>query len=209
MADEGNNQDLGPDSLVEALAPGGGQPPPTVVLTGFLGESPDAGTRRLYLDASLRHYVDIPAEAILRSERSEAEGSPFGSTTTLWVRAGTPLHKTVVNSQHVQAEFLQGPIAGAAVTPGPAGGAATGAMPGLPTDIPRQPRAPLPSDIGCVPTAWCHMTLAGPLCFGHAGLQAGIRPQVAMPTFMCPSQYYCRPTDQACPSQFYCTEIQC
>src|SRR5690349_17307628 len=43
-------------------------PPETRMLTGWLGDAAEEGYRRLYTNAELSAYVDIPADAILYSE---------------------------------------------------------------------------------------------------------------------------------------------
>ena len=43
-------------------------PQETRMLTGWFGESGEEGCRRLYTDAELSSYIDIPDDAILHSE---------------------------------------------------------------------------------------------------------------------------------------------
>ena len=47
-------------SFVSKLVTDPKQPPNTLLLTGFLGASSEDGHRRLYFDAQLADYVEIP-----------------------------------------------------------------------------------------------------------------------------------------------------
>jgi hypothetical protein len=167
MADRGKQQrkpDLSPDELTERLVSDPSQPPDSTVLTGFLGESSLDGHRRLYLDATLKSYVDIPEEDIVHRTQTGAEESPLGPSSTLWVRRGAQLQQTVVSSRQVQADFLQGDITGGLAAQGPGGGPAP-PQPGL---WPRQTWGfecdpwPRPSAVTC--SQWCSFTERGPRC---------------------------------------------
>ena len=55
-------------------------PQETRMLTGWFGESGEEGYRRLYTDAELSSYIDIPDDAILYTEPlRDAQPSDFGA----------------------------------------------------------------------------------------------------------------------------------
>lgn len=60
-------------------------PPQTRLLTGWLGDAAEPGFRRLYGDAELSSWVDLPADAILYSEAIR-DCQPAGGVF-VWVRA--------------------------------------------------------------------------------------------------------------------------
>ena len=70
------------------------EPPDAIVLTGFLGASGRTGYRRLYLDATLKDYVEIPNGDVRHLEWVGAERSVFGRKATLWIRRGAALEYT-------------------------------------------------------------------------------------------------------------------
>ena len=95
-----------PHPLVEALVPDPSKPPErTTKMFGFPGSSPREGSTRLWLDADLTSYADIPDEAILYSRTL-----PDDEGTVLWVRASAPISYESVSSHEAQAEFLTGAI---------------------------------------------------------------------------------------------------
>ena len=70
------------------------KPPDAVVLTGFLGGSGRAGYRRLYLDVTLKDYVEIPDDEVRHLEWVGAEQSVFGRKASLWIRRSAALEYT-------------------------------------------------------------------------------------------------------------------
>lgn len=70
------------------------EPPDAVVLSGFLGASGRAGYRRLYLEATLKDYVEIPDGDVRHFEWVGGEQSIFGRKATLWIRRGAQLEYT-------------------------------------------------------------------------------------------------------------------
>lgn len=70
------------------------EPPDAIVLTGFLGASGRTGYRRLYLDVTLKDYVEIPSDDVRHLEWVGAERSVFGRKATLWIRRGAALEYT-------------------------------------------------------------------------------------------------------------------
>jgi hypothetical protein len=104
--------------LVEALASDPSKPPERATkLFGFPGPAADADTTRLWLDAELTTYVDVPNDAIIHSQTLENDKG-----TILWVDPAAKLTYSSTQSHEVQAEFLGGSIAernlGAASPPG-------------------------------------------------------------------------------------------
>jgi hypothetical protein len=109
--------------LVQALNPDPAQPPQrSIVLTGLPGPSPAAGETRLWLDAGLTSYVDVPDESILHSQTLPNEGG-----TVLWVAVDAKLSFGSVTSHATQAEFLAGDVASGRL----AGAAAEAAVPSM------------------------------------------------------------------------------
>ncbi len=82
----------------EGLPSESSEPPDAIVLTGFLGASGRTGYRRLYLDATLKDYVEIPSEDVRHLEWVGAERSIFGRKATLWIRRGAALEYTTGES---------------------------------------------------------------------------------------------------------------
>jgi hypothetical protein len=75
-------------------------------LFGYPGPAAAAKSTRLWLDADLRSYVDIPDAAILHWQTLDADRG-----TILWVDPQAPLTYSTTGSQEVQADFLGGAIA--------------------------------------------------------------------------------------------------
>jgi hypothetical protein len=74
-----------------------------------LGESTDADSVRLFLDAQFQTYYEIPREAILRRTRVPAERSPLGvDCSAVVVRRGTELVVHRAETRRVEDEFLAG-----------------------------------------------------------------------------------------------------
>ncbi|MGO9781823.1 MAG: hypothetical protein ACLPKE_36245 [Streptosporangiaceae bacterium] len=102
-------RDLNEDPLVAALVPDPAQlPVNAAVLRGFIGKSLDEGSWRLYLDAELTEYVEIPKAEILY-----ARELPDGGGTAVWVPGTLRLDRVRVAATQIQAEFLSGAIAAA------------------------------------------------------------------------------------------------
>src|SRR5690349_17342997 len=104
----GGGKDIPHHPLVEALASDPNQPPEQATkLFGFPGPAADAKSTRLWLDADLTSYVDVPDDAIVHSQTLENDQG-----TILWVEPSATLTHSTTRSQEVQAEFLGGSIAG-------------------------------------------------------------------------------------------------
>jgi hypothetical protein len=99
-------------------------PPETRMLTGWLGDAADEGYRRLYTDAELTAYVDIPADAILYTEPIR-DVQPSGGVF-VWIKRDAAL-KPGGSASSRAARFLQGQVqqdfaSGGGGAPGSAGG---------------------------------------------------------------------------------------
>jgi hypothetical protein len=106
-------------------------PPETLMLTGFLGASSEDGHTRLYFDAGLGSYVEIPNDAILHTEPAGDEGL---SASYVWIKRDAVLIYGPASSQRPKGTFLEGPIMQQHL--GAAGPAAAAAQP-MPGGNPR------------------------------------------------------------------------
>jgi len=82
-------------------------PPDAVMLTGFVGASSEKGCTRLYFDANLSNYVDIPNDAILHTQKVGAESGLGGSY--VWVKRDAELIYGSATARP-KGKFLEGPI---------------------------------------------------------------------------------------------------
>jgi hypothetical protein len=98
------------DPLIEGLVPDPGQLEPLTLLFGYLGKSSREGYWRLYLNVRLSEYVEFSESDVHHAQPLSPEESSLGGTR-VWVKQGTRLQHTRVDSREVQAEFLQGDIA--------------------------------------------------------------------------------------------------
>lgn len=163
------------DPLVTALVPEGKEEPPNAtVLHGYLGQSATKKCWRLYLDASLGSYTEVPEADILHHQHVADEGG-----TLIWVPSSLELKVTKVSSATVQAEFLSGVIAAGRMKPvagsnvGFRGGAvASVGCPSILNNCTSQilacPSDGCPTWSNCPPppteTGWCKPSEFAPLC---------------------------------------------
>jgi hypothetical protein len=116
-----------PHPMVQDMNPDPAKPPQqTVKLFGLPGSSSSADHTRLWLDADLTSYVDVPDVAILHSNTL-----PDDAGTVLWVAADAKLSHGSVSSHETQAGFLAGSITATHLpeAAGAAAGMATGPVP--------------------------------------------------------------------------------
>ena len=162
--------------LVDALNPDPSQPPRrTYKLWGLPGASPSTDHTRLWLDAELTSFVDVPNDAIAYSKTLDDDAG-----TILWVDADAPVTFGSVSQQASLSKFLTGQIASAHLA-----GSATGAP-----VTSEAAAAALPSNLPCQPIQ------TGPIC---PTLQLGCRESLGA----CPSIHVpCPPphTEAGCPS---------
>jgi hypothetical protein len=101
--------DLSPDEIVRGLQHEGGGPQDVSVLCGFLGESDAPGYHRLFTDPALKHWVDIPDDAIRYRHRVPDEQDGYGGRSVVWVANGAVLVRGAVTIAGAEADFLIGP----------------------------------------------------------------------------------------------------
>jgi hypothetical protein len=82
-------------------------------LTGFVGNSPDADSIRIYGDISLSAYSQVKADDIIYQQSLTAESSPLGGSI-IWVKADAKI-ATGNDSYHYDAQnnYFKGDIANA------------------------------------------------------------------------------------------------
>jgi hypothetical protein len=125
--------DIEPHPLVEALASDPSKPPTRATrLAGLPGRAADDTAVRLWLDADLTSFVDVPKDAIRHSQKL-----PDDQGTILWVDPEATLSYSSVQAHDVQASFLSGAISQQYL----AGAAAGAPVPG--------PAPPAPQTIAC------------------------------------------------------------
>ncbi len=141
------------DNFVSKVVTDPNNVPDTLLLSGYMGASSLPNHTRLYFDAQLSSYVEIPDDAILHTQDQPAESSPLGGSF-VWIKKDAILtHKT--GADKTKAKFLEGPIvqqfaAAAAPAAQPQGITIPGCQPSL---IPAVCPTHTPA---CVPTTPAH-----------------------------------------------------
>lgn len=103
-------------AFVAALIKDPADIPDLMMLVGYPGASAEEGHTRLYQNAELSHYYDIPDEAILHRTPAGAEADPL-DTTYMWVKRDAAILRRH-RAQGVQgAAFLHGDITGEHLSP--------------------------------------------------------------------------------------------
>lgn len=97
------------DNFISKIVSDPKQVPETLMLSGFLGASSEDKHTRLYFDAQLSSYVEIPDEGILHTQDYPADASPLGGSY-VWIKKDAMLIHGKVNSERTKAKFLEGPI---------------------------------------------------------------------------------------------------
>ena len=95
-------------SFVDDLVSDPKNPPELTLLQGWLGASSEDKHRRLYLDAELSNSLEIPEDAILRTQELPADHNPLGGVW-VWVRADAAI-KQGPKLERAYARFLRGQI---------------------------------------------------------------------------------------------------
>ncbi|MBI3650016.1 MAG: hypothetical protein HY231_03085 [Acidobacteria bacterium] len=101
------------ENFVSKIVKNPDSPPDTLLLRGYLGESSEAEHTRLYFDATLSSYVEIPDDAILHEEDVPKEQSPLGESF-VWIKQDAEVIHGKAGPQRTKAKFFEGPIAQAA-----------------------------------------------------------------------------------------------
>jgi hypothetical protein len=176
MAD---NKGKGPehDGFVSKVSKDPSKPADAILLSGFIGKSSDEGYTRIHFDPELKHYVDVPDEAILHSEKIPPQQSALGGSH-VWIKSDAEIIHGPVGPGRVKAKFFEGPIAAGAVP----------ALPPRPSLAPQGCPSPLPvcnTQLFVCPThVFCTAPLT-PAC--HSPLQLPT-PCVPCPTPLCQTQ---------------------
>ncbi|HEY6341483.1 MAG TPA: hypothetical protein VIY49_08335 [Bryobacteraceae bacterium] len=140
------------DEFVAKVVPDPKKPGEALLLTGFLGASPDPKYTRIYWDPSLSSYADINSADIIHTEPLPKEQSPLGGAY-VWVRRSAEVTMGSGGSQTAKGKFFEGPLMSAygSMFSGAAGsGAGAGAAAILVT-------VACPTRGGCA-TPWCPPT---------------------------------------------------
>lgn len=99
------------ENFISKIVKDPANPPKTILLRGYLGDSSEAGHTRLYLDAQLNSYVEVPDDAILHEE--ELPGTPQGETY-VWIKQDAQVIHGEAGPQRRKSSFFEGPIGEAA-----------------------------------------------------------------------------------------------
>ena len=81
-------------------------PPNALCLRGFVGDSSEEKSIRLYFNPDFSDYVDVPEDAVLHSEPVPEAWSPFGAMY-VWIERDAEL---MHGSERIKANFMQGRI---------------------------------------------------------------------------------------------------
>lgn len=132
--------------FVEVLAADPANIPDVVLLNGFVGNSALEGYTRLYLNAVLNEYYEIPSEAILHTATASASANNPLETSYVWIKADAELIRKGKTVADTRLSFFSGPIQSGQA----AANAAQAAVAGGPTGVQNCTQAPAQ----CGSTAW-------------------------------------------------------
>ena len=104
--DDQDGFDLSSDDFVDDVLQGSDVPPDVIKLEGYLGTSGAAGYHRLFTDAALRSWVDIPRADIVYREQT-GDGN-YGQPSTVWVTRTAVLLKGRLITAEEESRFLIG-----------------------------------------------------------------------------------------------------
>src|SRR2546425_2658459 len=171
------------DNFISKIVKDPASPPKTILLRGYLGDSSEEGHTRLYLDAQLNNYVEIPDDAILHEEDVAKDQSPLGETY-VWIKQDAQVIHGEAGPQRRKSSFFEGSIAAAAA-----------GAPGLGPPIGVSGLGPAcPTGIHCFPTPICTI---GPECVP----QTHNIPCIPPPTAHCTLPPGCPVLSAFCPTQ--------
>ncbi len=97
------------DNFVAKIVTDPKQVPDALLLKGFLGASSEDKHTRLYFNAQLSSYVEIPDDGILHTQDVSTETSPLGGTY-VWINKDAVLVHGKASAERTRAKFLEGPI---------------------------------------------------------------------------------------------------
>lgn len=92
------------DNFISKIVKDPRQVPDTLLLNGYLGASSESNYTRLYFDAQLSSYVEIPEDGILHTQ--DYPGDPLGKSY-VWIKKDAIL---IHGKAGTKAKFLEGPI---------------------------------------------------------------------------------------------------
>lgn len=98
------------ENFVDALIKDPENIPNMVLLNGFAGKSSLAGYVRLYLNAVLNEYYEIPMDAILHTVKISASASNPLETVYIWVQAEAELLRKGKSCTDSKTRFFSGDI---------------------------------------------------------------------------------------------------
>ncbi len=187
------------DAFVKAVRPDAKSTEDTVHLEGFIGESSVPDHFRLYSDASLNEFVEIPTDAVLHAIANSKEESPLGGSK-LWIKkSAVYTYGNPAMTNRPQASFLDGDLMQGYMDSmyQPDAGAGMGNMGGGFENMASRPLcAPFPKTVLC-PVASRIVICVTKFCPS----------KLFCPTKFCPSKLFC-PTLGACPS-IVCNSLAC
>jgi hypothetical protein len=104
--------------LVGKIVTEAGQPGNAVMLVGYVGKSGSNDIVRLYLNLNFDEYVDINRADILHAAEAPQDVLTFGGTY-IWCKKDAHLNHVYVESNKLQAKFLEGSLSQALTRPSP------------------------------------------------------------------------------------------
>ena len=190
------------DAFVKAVRPDSKATENTMFLEGFIGESSLTDHFRLYSDASLNDFVEIPTSAVIHSIAHSKEESALGGSK-IWVKKdaiftyGNPAMDNRPQGSFLDGDLYQGYMDN--MYQADTGSGNMGNMGGGFENMASRPLCePLPQTIFC------------PVASRFCPQSRFVCPPVSRfgcPTRLCPSKLFC-PTFGACPS-IACDSLAC
>ena len=169
------------DAFVKGVRPDPKSAEELVVVQGYIGDSDLPGHVRVYSDAALSDYIDLPEQEVLYYDSVKHEEDPLGGSR-LWVRkttvftTGDPRH-----ANRVKSSFLEGDIVRAfgntGKIPTVAGGNIVQFSGGITVCPPKSCGSPCRS---LNPREWCGPSVNGPCYYANENA-AGIDPAQLRP----------------------------
>lgn len=216
MAEQKENSNQ--ENFVSKIIADPKNPSKSLLLTGYLGPSSEEGCTRLYFDAQLSRYVEIPDSAILHSQKVPDDKSALGlGESYVWINPDAELIQGPVGPNRARAKFLEGPIAQEMLQGAQFGGAAAqvgGGQQPTPVQTPFCP-VPTPSAVGRCPSQpqLCPGVPTLPFCPTETSIPSRFVacnvptvppycPRVSLP--FCPTETGCPSRLIECPSLQFC-----
>jgi hypothetical protein len=97
------------DDFISKIVSDPKQVPDALLLRGFIGASSEDKHTRLYFDAQLSSYVEIPDDGILHTQELSTDKSPLGGSY-VWINKDAVLVHGKASAERTRAKFLEGPI---------------------------------------------------------------------------------------------------